>query len=190
MSLNRRGFLLGSVSLATVGSAGTAIAADASRPLPPPGADSTAALLRRCTACGLCLSRCPSKVLRAADLEYGLGGLMMPRMDFSHGYCRPDCTDCGRVCPAGALRPFTPAEKAARRLAVAVYDRQACLVTKEKFACGNCATHCPYQAIAREKDADGRLYPKVDATKCAGCGACEYHCPVKAIRVVGREARS
>ena len=72
------------------------------------------------------------------------------------------------------------------RQAVAVYAKDACLVTRERLGCGNCAEHCPYQAIKMEKAADGKAYPNVDASACAGCGACEYHCPTKAIRVVGR----
>ena len=155
-------------------------------PPPPPGSGSAEALLRKCTACNLCVSRCPSHVLKAAGLEYGLAGVMMPRMDFARGYCRPDCNECGKACPSGAIRPFDLSEKKRMRQAAAIYVKDDCLVLKEKFACGNCATHCPYKAIAMEKAADGRAYPKLDPAKCVGCGACEYHCPSKAIRVVGR----
>ena len=189
--MNRRAFLIGSVSLASL--AGTAAETSAEgrvgRPLPPPGCGSAKNLLRHCTGCNLCVARCPSNVLRAAGLEYGLSGVMMPRMDFSLGYCRPDCNACGKVCPAGAIRPFAVAEKKAMRQAVAVYDRAACLVRKEKIACGNCAVHCPYKAIRMEKASDGRSYPTVDAGSCAGCGACEYHCPTKAVRVVVRDGQ-
>lgn len=187
--MNRRGFLLGTVAAVTAWRGRCAAASEEEKPLPapPPGTGSAAELMRRCTACNLCISRCPSNVLRAAGLEYGLSGVMMPRMDFTRGYCRPDCNECGQACPAGAIRPFRPEEKREMRQAVAIYRQADCLVTKESLACGNCAEHCPYKAIAMEKTADKRAYPKVDPAKCAGCGACEYHCPVKAIRVVGKE---
>lgn len=188
MSLNRRGFLVGSAAAAfAAGAAESAAGEGASAPVPPPGTGSAKELMRRCTACNLCISRCPSKVLKAAGLEYGLAGLMMPRMDFTRGYCRPDCDECARVCPAGAIRPFAAAEKKEMRQAVAVWKKEGCLVAQEKLKCGNCAEHCPYKAIEMAKAADGRAYPKVVAAKCAGCGACEYHCPTKAIRVVGKE---
>jgi len=161
--------------------------APARAPVPPPGTASSKDLMRKCTACNLCIARCPSKVLKAAGLEYGLSGFMMPRMDFSRGFCRSDCNECGQVCPAGAIRPFALADKKNLRHAVAVYDRSLCLVKKEGFKCGNCAEHCPYKAIEMKKDADGRAYPAVKADACCGCGSCEYHCPTKAIAIVGRE---
>lgn len=187
--MNRRAFLIGSASLTSFACSGAAVASKekSALPIPPPGCGSMGRLARHCTGCNLCISRCPSNVLRAADLKDGLSVVMMPRMDFSLGYCRPDCNECGKVCPAGAIRRFSTSEKKAMRQALAVYDRTACLVTKEKIACGNCASHCPYHAITMEKSADGRSYPKVDAALCAGCGSCEYHCPTKAVSVVRRE---
>jgi len=186
VKLNRRGFLLGSAAL-SLGTCG-AMSATSQRalPPPPPGSGSVKDLLSRCTGCNLCIARCPSNVLKAADFEYGLAGVMMPRMDFSHGFCRPDCTACGDVCPAGAIRPFTTAEKKGLRQAVAVCDSSACLVTREGLACGNCAEHCPEKAISMVKDADGKCRPRVNGALCSGCGACEYHCPTKALKVVAR----
>ena len=193
--MNRRGFLLGSASAVLCTGAFPAAGTDEGTrelPAPPPGSGCASDLMRRCTACNLCISRCPSNVLKAAGLGYGLGGVMMPKMDFTHGYCRPDCNECGKACPAGAIRPFKPSEKKEMRHAVAVCRKTECLVAKEGLVCGNCAAHCPYGAITMMKDGDGRSSPKVDPSKCTGCGACEYHCPVKAIRVVGRrkETRS
>ena len=147
-------------------------------------------MLAHCTGCNLCIARCPSNVLRAAGLEYGASGVLMPRMDFSRGFCRPDCNACGKACPAGAIRPFAPDEKKSMRQAVAIYNRTSCLVSTESLACGNCAQHCPYKAVVLEKDSDGRSYPKVNVGLCVGCGACEYHCPTKAIVVVSRDAKA
>ena len=186
MNVNRRGFLLGSVSAALVAHSTEAGGiSDAALPVPPPGVGTAKNMMQRCTACNLCIARCPSNVLKAAGLEYGLSGVMMPRMDFSRGFCRPDCNECGKACPAGAIRPFAVDEKKTMRQAVAIYVKDACLVTTEQLGCGNCASHCPYKAITMEKSVDGKSYPKVTAALCAGCGACEYHCPTKAIHVVG-----
>jgi len=193
VSVNRRGFLLGAASAAALtGLAGAEKdKVTATHPVPPPGAASLSSFLRACTACNVCVMRCPSKVLRPAELEYGIRGVMIPRMDFSRGYCRPDCTACGEACPAGAIRSFKAADKRGMRHALAVYAKGNCLVVREGLACGNCATHCPYKAIRMEKAADNRSYPVVSAADCAGCGSCEYHCPTKAITVVGRkEVRS
>ena len=185
--MNRRGFILGAVTAA----AAPAVRADddgARRlPAPPPGCGSAKELMKKCTACNLCISRCPSNVLTAAGLEYGLAGFMMPRMDFAHGFCRPDCNECGKACPAGAIRPCDLVEKVKMRQAVAVYAKGNCLIAKEGLKCGNCAEHCPYKAIQMVKAKDGKAYPELDAAKCAGCGACEYHCPTKAFTVVGKE---
>jgi len=189
VKVNRRGFLVGSALVSLAGTAGgrprrpqTAL------PPPPPGCGSVENLLAHCTGCNLCMARCPSNVLKAAGLEYGLAGVMMPRMDFTRGFCRPDCNACGQACPTGAIRPFAPSDKKMMRQAVAVFDRTACLVETEKLTCGNCVRHCPYAAVVLEKETDGRSYPKVDPSACVGCGACEYHCPTKAIAVVGRTA--
>lgn len=43
--------------------------------------------------------------------------------------------------------------------------------------CGACASICPKGAIRMQPDAEGFLYPAVDAQKCVECGACERHCP-------------
>jgi len=188
VSLNRRGFLIGTAGTLASLPALASVSEKSALPPPPPGSGSVKDLLKRCSGCNLCVARCPSNVLKAAGLEYGLAGVMMPRMDFTRGFCRPDCNACGAACPAGAIRPFATAEKKAMRHAVAVYDKASCLVKTEKLGCGNCAEHCPYKAIEMTKAADGRAYPSVNAAACAGCGACEYHCPTKAIVVVARES--
>lgn len=47
----------------------------------------------------------------------------------------------------------------------------------ECTGCGACVSICPKQAIAMQADAEGFLYPKVDAHKCVECDACEKRCP-------------
>ena len=45
-------------------------------PMSPPGSISHKNLLQHCTSCHLCISKCPSHVLKPAGLEYGIGGIM------------------------------------------------------------------------------------------------------------------
>ena len=153
------------------------------RNLPPPGAR-VSELKLKCTACGLCMARCPKKIIvPAAFSDYGGTGFMMPKLDFSRGFCDPDCTICGEVCPSGAISALSLVEKRAWRIGLAKWDEKKCLVCSEKVPCGLCARRCPHQAITLDKD--GR--PSVDAAKCVGCGACAHYCPTQALSVQNGE---
>ena len=44
--------------------------------------------------------------------------------------------------------------------------------------CGACENVCPKKCITLEEDAEGFLYPQIDANKCVDCGLCERVCPV------------
>lgn len=155
-------------------------------PLTPPGSKSVKDFYRKCTACQLCISSCPNKVLRpSTDLEH----LMQPEMGFENGYCRPECTSCSQVCPSGAIIKITPEEKTQYHVGIASVERSLC-VAENGVKCGNCARHCPVGAISMVKDeARGISVPVVDESRCIGCGACENLCPsrpVSAITVNGR----
>ncbi len=148
-------------------------------PLKPAGAHGLKRFTSHCTACQLCVSQCPEKVLRPSTK---LERLMQPEMNFADGYCRTACTRCGEVCPTGAILPVSKEEKTAVSVGVAVVLKENCI------ACGTCARHCPAAAISM---VDG--VPSVNETRCLGCGACEYYCParpVTAIYVEGRENHS
>lgn len=156
--------------------------------LVPPGARSANDFYSRCTACGLCVAACPNGVLRpSGDLEH----LMQPHMSFERGYCRPECTECSKVCPAGAILPITPEEKTDISIGIAAVNYDLCVVNRDGVNCGNCARHCPTGAIHMVKPEGSEFrVPSVDASLCIGCGRCEYLCPSRphsAIRVNGRE---
>ncbi len=162
--------------------------------LKPAGSVSLKHFGSHCTACQLCVSECPSQVLRPSG---SLQTLMQPEMSFERGFCRIDCTRCGDVCPADAIRPVTPAEKSDIHIGFAVVVPDNCVAYKD-VRCGNCARHCPAEAIVMvplHPDADPNAestvrIPTVDTERCLGCGACEYLCPARpfsAIYVTGRE---
>ena len=155
----------------------------------PPGAVSLKNFYDKCTACQLCVSSCPNKVLRpSTDLEH----LMQPEASFENGYCRPECSECSQVCPTGAILPVTPEERTAIHVGVAAVDYDLCVVNRDGVSCGNCAHHCPAGAItmvpANPGEESSPLIPSVIESRCIGCGACEYLCPsrpVSAIHVNG-----
>ena len=149
-------------------------------PVVPPGAWSAQHFARHCTACQLCVSACPNQVLRpAADLMR----LMQPEMSYERGYCRPECTRCSDVCPAGAIRPITLADKSATQIGHAVWIKKNCVPLTDGVECGNCARHCPAGAIqmvpSDAGDPGSPKIPVVNEERCIGCGACENLCPAR-----------
>ena len=160
-------------------------------PLVPPGAKGIRNMRTRCTGCQLCVSVCPNQVLRPSTK---LETLMQPEMSYERGYCRPECTKCSEVCPAGAILKLTPADKSATQIGHAVWVEKNCVPLRDKVECGNCARHCPTGAITMvpsdADDADSLKIPVVNVERCIGCGACENLCPARpfsAIYVEGHE---
>ena len=146
-------------------------------PITPPGSVSARHIQQYCVACQLCISACPNHVLRpSTDLMH----FMQPTMSFETGYCRPECTRCSQVCPTGAIKPITKEEKTVIHAGHAVWVKDNCVVLTDGVTCGNCARHCPTEAIQMvEYDHNGQtvMIPSVDENKCIGCGACENLCP-------------
>ena len=157
-------------------------------PVCPPGATSIKNLNERCTACSLCISACPSDVIHPATMEYGLMGIMQPRMDYHKGFCAYDCIKCTEVCPTGALLPLNLEAKKLTQLGYAIFLIDNCIVNTEKTDCGACSEHCPTKAVYMVPFEGSLVIPEVNTDICIGCGACEYSCPVtpfKAIYVDG-----
>ena len=160
-------------------------------PLTPPGSLSFDHFAQHCTGCQLCVSECPNEVLRpSSDLMH----LMLPVMSYEHGHCRPECTRCSEVCPAGAIFKVDKDEKSSIQIGHAVWIKKNCVPITDEVECGNCARHCPTGAIEMvpldENDEESPMVPAINEAACIGCGACEYVCPSRpfsAIYVEGHE---
>ena len=174
----------------------------------PPGSISIRNMSEHCTSCQLCINSCPNDVLRPSN---SIDRFMQPEVSFERGYCRPECTRCSDVCPTGAIKPITVEQRTATQVGHAVWIKDNCVPVADGIPCGNCARHCPAQAIQmvplqagvhqdgwRWLDADNQeiprervlLIPVVNEEKCIGCGACENLCPSRpfsAIYVEGHE---
>ena len=160
-------------------------------PLTPPGSLSFQHFAQHCTGCQLCVSECPNEVLRpSSDLMH----LMLPVMSYEYGHCRPECTRCSEVCPAGAIMNIDKDEKSSIQIGHAVWIKKNCVSITDEVECGNCARHCPTGAIEMvpldENDEESPMVPAINEAACIGCGACEYVCPSRpfsAIYVEGHE---
>lgn len=150
--------------------------------LVPFGALSVRSFYDKCTACQLCVSNCPNGVLRpSTDLAH----FLQPQMGYEDGYCRPECTRCSEICPAGAIHPISREEKATISIGTAKIDLSLCLASNGEASCGNCARHCPSGAIRMvARDQDRRRIPVVSEGQCIGCGACEFLCPSRPISAI------
>lgn len=156
-----------------------AVKAESALPVYPPGAPDRDYFLRHCTGCMLCVSHCPTGVLRPSSREYGVVNMFAPVMDFDRAACAYGCSRCNNLCPTGALMPLTKAQKQQTVIG------RARVIIPNCIHCGACARACPREAI--EMKGKPRL-PAVDAARCIGCGACQHACPAypyKAIIVDG-----
>lgn len=201
----RRAFLLGAALAATATAlsqskkkvdGGLAVIEDKKpverhTPITPPGSLSARNMASHCTACQLCVSACPNEVLRPST---DASTFMQPVMSFERGYCRPECTRCSHVCPTGAVKPISKADKSATHIGHAVWIKKNCVPVTDGVECGNCARHCPAGAITMipldpDNDESPRV-PAINESRCIGCGACENLCPARpfsAIYVEGHE---
>jgi len=160
----------------------------ATRVATPPGSLGWRHFSGACTACHLCVSACPSGVLKPSFLEYGAFGIMQPFMDFGAGFCNYECTRCTKLCPSGAILPLTVEKKRTTQIGVVRFERENCVVVTEGTSCGACSELCPTQAVRMVPYEGVLTIPELNTEICIGCGACEYACPTlpyKAIVVDG-----
>jgi len=153
-------------------------------PIRPPGAQSEAHFLARCTGCGECVVICPHKAIysvrHSADRE-----LRMPIMKPDERPCHM-CDDmpCIASCPDGALLPTEPSAVDLGYVEV-LTDRCFTFRGPECGACGVCPLETPALRFERNR-------PVVDSDRCVGCGMCIDACVVQekaiALRRTGVQA--
>jgi NAD-dependent dihydropyrimidine dehydrogenase PreA subunit len=202
--VTRRGFLAGSLS-------GLAVAYGIARssrvgpreveagrlPVRPPGSVPEREFLRLCVRCGECFKACPNNVLQPMGLAHGPDGLWTPHVAADWSGCGSSCTNCGQVCPTGAIRALPLSEKRVARMGLALVDARTCLPWAEKEHCRLCAAECAkagYHAIEFERvgvrvGADGEPLagtgfpaPVVLDGRCVGCGLCQSICCLRNVK--------
>lgn len=142
----------------------------------PPGVVSQAHINSHCVGCQLCIQACPDNLL---TMSTKLETLMQPVLDYETDYCKPECSRCSNVCPAGVFKPLDEVMKTSWKVGTASVNLSQCISANGYDNCGNCARHCPASAIEMiEREEGGVLIPVVNENICIGCGACEVHCPV------------
>jgi ferredoxin len=157
-------------------------------PISPPGSGSIAHFTAACTACHLCVSACPSRVLVPSIFEFGLQGIMQPQMNFRAGHCNYDCTICMDICPSSAILPLSMEQKKLTQVGVAKFIKENCVVYTDNTDCGACSEHCPTKAVDMvpyPNPANKKLkIPEMKADYCIGCGGCEHACPTKPYKAI------
>ena len=159
-------------------------------PVTPPGSLSIEHFTSKCTACNLCVSACPVQVLQPSFLDYGILGIMQPKMDYQTSFCNFECVICSQVCPSGAILPIEPGKKKITQLGKVTFVKDNCIVFTEKTDCGACAEHCPTKAVSMVPYKEGSVQianlrmPQVQNEYCIGCGACEFACPVRPYKAI------
>jgi ferredoxin len=157
-------------------------------PVCPPGSIGLENFTRKCTACSLCITICPNNVLIPSLKEYGISGIMQPRLDYHKSFCTYECIKCLEICPTGAIMPLTLEAKKLTQLGKAVFIKDNCIVNTEKTTCGACSESCPTKAVHMVPFQGKLVIPETKDEICIGCGHCEFACPTtpyKAIFVDG-----
>ncbi|MFZ2322929.1 MAG: 4Fe-4S binding protein [Ignavibacteriaceae bacterium] len=150
----------------------------------PPGSISTEHFTSTCTACHLCISSCPTKVLQPSLTEWGMFNIFQPFMDYNTSFCNYECNVCSDVCPTGAIIPIIAEKKKLTQLGKAIFVKENCIVETENTACGACSEHCPTKAVQMVDYKNGLKIPEVTDKYCIGCGACEFACPVRPFKAI------
>ncbi len=143
----------------------------------PPGAISENRMINKCLNCNLCIKNCPNKILAPKNKDFGAVHIDYGR---GKGFCKYDCNECSKVCPAGAIKKISLDTKKQTRIAIASIDPDKC------SKCKICISECPGRAIIEE---GGQI--AANGSKCIGCGKCKKSCPNGAIEIYSiREQRT
>ena len=160
------------------------------RPVTPPGSIGIDHFSGRCTACHLCVSVCPTQVLRPALFEYGMAG----DSPAAHGlldellHVRLRALFHGLSERRDPSAHAGPEEGRADRHGEVREGRLHCRDEEEGLRCvfGALSDEGGAHGAVRSADASG-----VERTSCvSGCGACEHACPTtprKAIFVLASD---
>jgi formate hydrogenlyase subunit 6/NADH:ubiquinone oxidoreductase subunit I len=155
----------------------------------PPGAESPDHYFSRCIACHACVAACPVGVLKPVRAP-------QPALDYTHAGCQFTCTECGKVCPAGAIHHLSADEKQRTRIALSALVFERCVVNIKRESCGACAEVCPTGALTMISYTEsGIAYltrPVFDERYCIGCGVCLSACPAepRALAITAAEKQS
>jgi ferredoxin len=168
----------------------TTIRVGSALPSSPPGSVGVARFTSICTACHVCVDACPPHVLQPSFTEYGVAGILQPRMDYGTAYCNFDCTVCGEVCPTGAILPLGKDDKKLTQVGIAKFEKRNCIVNTEHTDCGACSEHCPTKAVTMVPFEGKLVIPEVREEFCIGCGACEHACPTRPWRAIYVESNA
>ncbi len=153
-------------------------------PALPPGSISFWHYTEKCISCHLCISACPTHVLQPAFLDYGLTGILQPKMDFAANFCNFDCIVCTEICPTGAILPQTIEQKHVIQIGVSKLIKNLCIPVDKGTVCGACSEHCPTKAVEMVPYLGELKIPEIDEKICVGCGACEHVCPTRPVRAI------
>ncbi|MDD4857261.1 MAG: 4Fe-4S binding protein [Candidatus Krumholzibacteria bacterium] len=191
VDLGRRRLLASGVAALLIAPAlGTVVQRKRTSPLliRPPGALPEQEFLSRCVKCGECMKVCLTNGLHPTLAEAGFEGLWTPILVPRLGYCEYNCNLCSQVCPTGAIRPVSVAEKQKIHIGLAFVDKNRCLPYAFGRNCIVCEEHCPTpekaitfveeRAIGENGESIMLKKPVVNPDLCIGCGICETKCPV------------
>ena len=165
--------------------AGNLYADTTGMPVTPPGSLGWKHFSETCTACHLCVSACPTKVITPAFLQYGPRGIMQPLLNYEKSYCDYECNICGIICPTGAIGPVPLAEKKLIQIGEAELLKSRCIVYTKNQNCGACLEVCPTHTLY-SVNRGNILYPETHSQYCIGCGACEKVCPTAPKSIIVR----
>ncbi|MFH1159371.1 MAG: 4Fe-4S binding protein [bacterium] len=153
-------------------------------PATPPGSVSYWNYTEKCISCHLCISVCPTQVLQPSLLEFGLTGILQPKMDYERGFCDYTCRKCLEICPTGALLPVSLEQKKRIQIGTSKLIRNLCIPFTERKPCSLCADHCQTQAIKATPFLGELKIPVISEKRCIGCGHCENICPTRPTRAI------